>query len=218
MRAPMPPWSNAVMRRGIAATVATIAIALAAPLVWVRTPWATGQYRLLEQPVPFDHRHHVIDDAIDCRYCHDAVERSPYAGVPSAERCMNCHGQVWRESALLAPIRRSFFEDRPIAWQRVHRLPDFVFFNHAAHVRHGVGCEECHGRVDGMARVYQVAPLTMGWCLDCHRHPQPELRPFDRITDMDWSPPSGRTREEVGAEIAREHRIDPPTTCSTCHR
>ena len=185
-------------------------------MAWVRTPFATGQYRPLEQPVPFDHRHHVRDDAIDCRYCHDLVERSPYAGVPPSERCMNCHAQIWNDSALLDPVRRSFFEDRPIAWRRVHRLPDFVFFDHAAHVSHGVGCEECHGRVDRMARVYQVAPLTMRWCLDCHRDPAPHLRPPELVTAMGWTPP-GDARA-IGEEIARRYAVRSLTSCTTCHR
>jgi hypothetical protein len=216
MPAPFPRWSNAVLRQGIVAASVLLLAAVGAPMLWVRTPWASGQYRLLEQPVEFDHRHHVVDDGIDCRYCHDLVERSAYAGVPPAERCMNCHGQIWNESAVLAPVRASFFDDRPIAWQRVHRLPDFVFFDHSAHVGHGVGCEECHGRVDTMARVYQVAPLTMGWCLDCHRDPAPHLRPRELVTVMGWSP--DRPRAELGRELMRQYDVRSLTSCTTCHR
>jgi len=216
MRAPLPRWSNAALRGGLIGAAVVGLFALATPLVWVRTPWATGQYVLFEQPVAFDHRHHVKDDGIDCRYCHDLAERSAYAGVPPSERCMNCHSQIWNESALLAPIRASFFADRPIAWRRVHALPDFVFFNHAAHVRHGVGCEECHGRVDEMARVYQVAPLSMHWCLDCHRDPAPHLRPLEQITTMGWEP-SG-DRRTVGRELMRRYHVRELTSCTTCHR
>jgi hypothetical protein len=137
----------------------------------VRSPLITNQFDPIEQPVAFDHRHHVQDDGIDCRYCHDTVERSPAAGVPSTSVCMGCHGQVWNQSPQLELVRRSYFENRPIRWNRVHRLPDYAYFNHAIHVKKGVACETCHGHVEDMAAVYQVAPLTMGFCVDCHRAP-----------------------------------------------
>jgi hypothetical protein len=201
------------------ALVGGAAALVGAPLLlwgWVRTPYVTGQLRPLEQPVPFDHRHHVGDDAIDCRYCHDSVDRSPDAGVPASAVCMNCHNQVWNESPLLEPVRRSFFQGIPIAWVRVHRLPDFVFFDHSIHVAKGVGCEECHGRVDRMARISQVAPLTMGWCLDCHRDPGPHLRPPSAVTEMGWTPEG--SRQTLGRELVARHDVRPGTNCSTCHR
>ena len=188
-----------------------------AMILWVRTPYVTRQFDPVDQPVAFDHRHHVRDDGIDCAYCHYEATRTPYAGVPPTSVCMNCHGQVWQESARLQPVRASWFEDRPIRWQRVHKLPGFVYFDHSAHVSHGVGCVECHGRVDTMARVYAVAPLTMQWCLDCHRDPDPHLRPQSEITDMEWSP--ARPRREIGAEIRARLALAPPVeTCTGCHR
>lgn len=183
---------------------------------WMRTPYATGQRDVLEQPVVFDHRHHVADDRIDCRYCHTTVETAASAGIPSADRCMGCHGQIWSDSDLLEPVRESYFTGRPIAWRRVHRLPDFVFFDHSVHVANGVGCETCHGRVDRMARIYQVAPLTMGWCLDCHRDPERHLRPLDAVTAMGWRPPV--PGEPPGPALAAAYDVHPRTDCTTCHR
>ena len=168
---------------------------------------------MLDQPVQFDHRHHVRDDGIDCRHCHFDAWRSPTAGVPGTALCMNCHRQVLVDSPLLAPVRRSVATGEPLRWRRVHDLPDFVFFDHRAHVRRGVGCETCHGRVDRMAQVHTVASLGMAWCLDCHRDPVPHLRPLDRITEM-GRPPS---RAE-GRVIADALDVHPPTHCSTCHR
>ena len=138
-------------------------------IAWVRTPYVTGQYSQVAQPIPFDHRHHVVDDGIDCLYCHIGAERSPHAGVPPTELCLNCHSQIWNSSPALGLVWSSRRRDQPIPWQRVNYLPDFVFFNHSIHVGKGVACATCHGRVDEMARVYQAAPLTMGWCVDCHR-------------------------------------------------
>ncbi len=127
---------------------------------------------------------------------------------------MNCHSQVWKESPLLATVRDSFFRDVPIAWHRVYVLPDFVFFNHAIHVHKGIGCESCHGRVDEMARIYQVPPLTMHWCLDCHRDPVPNVRPHSAVTEMGWQPPDPAAQ----AELAKAYHVSPETSCSTCHR
>lgn len=182
-------------------------------MLFVRTPYVTNEGTPVVQPVMFDHRHHVRDDLIDCLYCHYTAETSAYASVPPTELCMNCHSQIWTASPLLAPVRESFFSGRPIDWKRVHKLPDHVYFDHSIHVAKGVGCVSCHGRVDEMAQVARAAPLTMGWCLDCHRNPEPHLRPRDRITDMTWNPSPGE-----GERLARENGVGRLTNCSTCHR
>lgn len=218
MTSPFSPHANARLRWAIVVGVGLSIGAPVALMAWVRTPYAQGRERALEQPVAFDHRHHVVDDGIDCRYCHSEVERSPTAGIPASSVCINCHSQIWNESPLLEPVRASFYERRPLEWKRVHRLPDFVYFDHSIHIHKGVGCETCHGRVDGMARVYQVAPLTMGWCLDCHRDPAPNLRPRDAVTIMGWQPPAGETREELGRHLMARYDVNPPTDCSGCHR
>ncbi|HEX7128068.1 MAG TPA: cytochrome c3 family protein [Thermodesulfobacteriota bacterium] len=216
MAALFPRWSNRVARGVIAAVVLLVLGLPVALMAWVRTPYNLGQGYPIEQPVQFDHRHHVADDGIDCRYCHSAVERSSTAGIPSTSLCMNCHGQIWNTSPLLAPVRASYETGRPIAWNRVHQLPDFVYFDHAIHVGKGIGCVSCHGRVDLMPRVFQVAPLTMGWCLDCHRAPERHLRPLDQITNMAWTP--DRPQLEVGRELKARYGVREMTTCTTCHR
>ena len=140
MAAIFPETANGVLR---GALLCGFVVALGVPsflMVWVRTPQGRGQYEEIEQPVKFDHRHHVNDEGIDCRYCHEAVERSAFAGVPAASVCMGCHGQVWSQSPLLEPVRQAYFRGTPVRWARVHDLPQFVYFNHAIHVKKGVGC------------------------------------------------------------------------------
>jgi hypothetical protein len=158
-----------VLWTAIACGAVCAATGVAAPMVWVRTPYVTGQGQPVDQPVKFDHRHHAADDGIDCLYCHENATRAPYAGVPPTARCMGCHAQIWTQSPELDVVRASFFEDRPIVWRRVNALPKFVYFDHSVHLASGVHCEECHGRVDRMASVYQAEELSMSWCLGCHR-------------------------------------------------
>jgi hypothetical protein len=214
-----PRWTNTVSRVSAAALLAIPAIAIGGLLAYVRSPFVTFQNRPVEQPIEFDHRHHYRDEQIDCRYCHHAVEESPTAGIPSTEVCMSCHGQVWNQSPYLALVRQAYFTDQPIPWVRVHNLPDFVYFNHAIHVAKGVGCVTCHGRVDEMAAIEQVAPLTMQWCLDCHRDPKPHLRPQEFITSMTWQPPQEPAKAaELAEQLYKDNDVHSRTSCSTCHR
>src|SRR5690606_6311386 len=120
------------------------------------------------------------------------------------------------DSAALLPIREAAAGGEPVEWVRVHALPDYDFSDHSAHVNRGVGCESCHGRIDLMPEVYQLEPLTMEWCLDCHRDPTPNLRPQTQITAMGWSPEGDR--REAGRLVATANQTNPPTDCSTCHR
>jgi hypothetical protein len=211
-----PPWSDAVLRLFLVAASAVTVGTPVSMILWARTPYVTRENDPLEQPVAFDHRHHVRDDGIDCLYCHGDAEKSKFAGVPPTSVCMSCHSQVWQESTRLAPVRASWFADEPIRWRRVYQLPQFVYFDHSAHVSHGVGCVECHGRVDLMGQVYAVSPLTMAWCLDCHRDPDPHLRPPEQVTNMEWDPP--QPRRAAGAAVRASLGVDPPVTCSACHR
>jgi Cytochrome c7 and related cytochrome c len=184
--------------------------------LWVRTPYARNMQVPVEQPLQFDHRHHTRDEGIDCRYCHNTADRSPFAGIPPTQLCMNCHSQVWNKSPLLDPIRKSFIDDKPMVWNRVYKVPEFVYFNHAIHVSKGVGCVTCHGRVDTMAAVEKVFSLTMSWCLDCHRSPEKNLRPVEEITNMTWQPVGDPI--ETGRVLAEKYDVHTRVSCSTCHR
>lgn len=216
MSALFSPSANSLYWTAIVgAAVTTVALPLGF-IAWARTPYATSEQQPEAQPVKFDHRHHVRDDGIDCLYCHGGAESSAYAGVPATSLCMGCHNQIWTNSPELAVVRESYFAGKPIRWQRVTRLPDFVFFNHSIHVHKGVGCVTCHGRVDEMGQVYAAKPLTMRFCLDCHRAPEKELRPLDKITDMAWTP--DRPREEIGRELAAQLAVRHVTDCTGCHR
>ena len=168
----------------------------------------------LRQPIAFSHKHHVGDDGIDCRYCHTTVETSAHAGLPTTQICLSCHSQLYRDQPALAMLRQSAASGRPIAWQRVHDLPDFVYFDHSVHVAKGVPCAECHGRVDQMPRIRRVAPLQMQWCLSCHRDPAPHLRTANAVfaPDPDAIPHS---HLHAGFDLETRRRL---TDCSTCHR
>ena len=216
MSALFPRWTNTAARATGAALLASPAVGFALLVLWNRTPFVTGQFTPLEQPVQFDHRHHVGDEGIDCRYCHTSVETSPSAGLPSTAVCMSCHAQIWNKSPKLEPIREAYFSGKPVVWSRVHNLPDFVYFNHAIHVGKGVACATCHGRVDRMAAVEQVEPLTMQWCLACHRDPHLHLRPKDQVTQMAWEPPADP--EAAGQALAQRNDVHTRVSCTTCHR
>lgn len=168
------------------------------------------------QPLPYSHKLHAGNLGIDCRYCHSTVEKSAFAALPATEVCMNCHARVRKDSALLQPVRDSYASGQPIPWVRIHRLPDYVYFNHQAHVTAGVSCVSCHGRVDQMIEVRQVQPLSMAWCLECHRNPAANIRPRALVTKLDWQP--GRDPAAIGRELMAANHISPPLNCSGCHR
>lgn len=180
----------------------------------------TDPYRLGEpvnQPVPFSHKHHVDDDGIDCRFCHTSVETSAFAGIPPIATCMTCHSQLFTDAPMLKPLIDSWKSGVPLRWNRVYQLPDFVYFNHSIHIAKGVGCVSCHGRIDKMPLTQRVAPLSMEWCLDCHRQPQKFLRPRDKVFDLAWQPTD---QKKLGVELLHQYHIDTGrmTDCSLCHR
>lgn len=185
-------------------------------LLWVRMPYARNMQAPIEQPLQFDHRHHTRDEGIDCRYCHNTVDKSAFAGIPPTQLCMNCHSQVWNNSPVLEPVRRSFIEDKPLVWNRVYKVPEFVYFNHSIHVNKGVGCVTCHGRVDTMAAVEKATTLMMSWCLDCHRNPDMNLRPVEEVTNMTWQPDGDPV--EVARVLAVKNNVHTRVSCTTCHR
>jgi hypothetical protein len=169
-----------------------------------------------DQPVPYSHALHAGELGIDCRYCHTTVERAAKAAVPPSATCMNCHSQVKKDSPRLELVRQSYATGQPIPWVQIHRLPDFVYFNHQAHVTAGVSCVSCHGRIDQMIEVHQEKPLNMAFCLECHRDPAPNIRPVELVTQLDWKP--DRDAREIGQEIIAQKHLEPPTNCSGCHR
>lgn len=176
-----------------------------------------------KQPVDYSHKLHAGDLGMDCRYCHIGVEKSAVATVPPTQICMNCHTEIKTNSKALEMVRESSEKNKPIFWEKVHKVADYVYFDHRAHVGRGVGCVECHGRVDQMEVVRQVQPLSMGWCLECHRNPAEHLRPTSEVTNMTWKPPIGETaasygKKQMELQESRGVPIQPPEHCSGCHR
>ncbi len=175
-----------------------------------------------KQPVPFSHALHAGQLGIDCRYCHIGVDKGPNSTLPATQICMNCHSSIKTTSEKLNPVFESWKTGRPVPWVRVHDLPDYVYYNHSAHVNRGVSCVECHGRIDQMDVVQQAKPLSMGWCLECHRNPAPHLRPLDQITNLAWKPPANKAKAaKLASTLMQRYHIRDThylTSCSTCHR
>jgi hypothetical protein len=167
------------------------------------------------QPVEYSHQQHAGELGIDCQYCHSYVDVSKHANVPSTQTCMNCHSQIKTESLKLLPVRESWASGDPVQWVKVHHLADYAHFNHSVHVNVGVGCETCHGRVDQMVVVEQREPLSMGWCLECHRAPEEYLRPPEEVTTMGYQPPDDYLERNLAR--LRIEAINPPEACSGCH-
>src|SRR5881296_534723 len=203
--------TNFIARFSVFSTLFLVGLALIAVLAVARSPYMTQQNIYREQPVQFSHKHHVGDDGIDCRYCHTSVETSAVAGIPPTKTCMNCHSVLYNNASYLEPVRESYRTDTSIEWVKVHRLADYVYFDHSIHVNKGVGCSTCHGRVDQMPIAYQASTLQMEWCVGCHRNPEKFVRPQDKIFDMEWRP-ENKTKEEIadGRSLVANYHIQPP--------
>ena len=217
MPAIFPRWTNNI----------PLVIAIAGPVVgagaiggvwyYFSPKYTDAGYRPV-QPVPFSHKLHAGDMGMDCRYCHNTVERAAHAAIPPSQTCMNCHSLVKTDSPRLKPVRDSYETGESIPWVRVHQLPDYAFFDHRPHVAAGVGCSSCHGRIDQMTVVEMAKPLSMGWCLECHRNPEPHLRPLDQVTNMHWDLETNGKAYDAAKDPARKRDINPPEHCSGCHR
>jgi cytochrome c7-like protein len=181
-----------------------------------RSSWVTRVGATRQQPIPFSHELHVSGNGIDCRYCHLSVETAAFAGIPSTRTCMNCHTQIATSSQALEPLRASATSGTPLQWTRVHDLPDFAYFDHSIHVKKGVGCSTCHGRIDQMPVVQQEASLQMDWCLDCHRHPERYVRPRSEVFLMNYRVPTNQL--ELGRRLVDAYKIQRLSDCTTCHR
>jgi len=216
MPEPFRPIANTIFRLSLLGVVAFFAFVLWIMFYTVRSPYEMMQDVPREQPLPFSHQHHAGSLGIDCRYCHVTVEYSSFADMPPTSTCMHCHSQMWAAAPALAPVRKSYTSGRSIQWTKVYDLPDYVYFDHSIHINKGIGCSNCHGRVDHMPLTWQAPILTMAWCLQCHRNPELYVRPKPEVFNMSYHPPADQAA--LGKRLVREYKIRSLTSCSTCHR
>jgi hypothetical protein len=206
-----PEWHNKIPPLFFL-VIGPVATVLAIGAVWYYfSPKFTDVGYMPKQPVPYSHKLHAGEMQLDCRYCHTGVETTAKAGVPPTETCMNCHSRVRTDSEKLAPVRDSWKTGDPVPWVRVHKVADYAYFDHSPHIQAGVGCESCHGRIDQMVEVRQEKPLSMSWCVDCHKDPGPNLRPKDKVTVM------GYVRTAADEKLI-DGDVNPPIHCGGCHR
>lgn len=211
-----PRSANAIARFTLIGLLLVVGLLGWIVVMLMRSDLVTGANTNVDQPVQFSHAHHVGGIGIDCRYCHTSVEQAASASIPPTQTCMNCHSQIWAQSPYLEPVRASWQSGESLEWVRVHDLPDFVYFNHSIHVKKGMGCETCHGRIDEMPGIQQVNSLQMEWCLDCHRAPEKYVRPRAEIFTMGYEPEGDQL--EIGRQLVQEYKIQSLESCSTCHR
>lgn len=236
-----PRWSNWLPLK-LAICSFVIVCGLTAGTWYYVTPKYTKVGYEPIQPVPFPHDIHVTQLGMDCRYCHSFVEVAAHSNVPTTQTCIACHQQVQKDNPKLEPVRASWKTQDPVEWVWIHRLPDYVFYNHAAHVNRGISCASCHGQVNHMPAMYDAKPMSMKWCLECHRYPENFLRPEDQITNLDWKPedvnpaefvakygkPAGvtedwskkthLTQQEIGQTLKERWHIRTSENCQACHR
>lgn len=233
-----PTWANKAPRLILLFLAITAVSAIFIFWFWL-SPWHLEVgYRPI-QPIPFSHKIHAGKLRMNCIYCHSSVEKGPVAGVPPMQTCINCHighqnsfdiknsedqnkfiktkmtqKDLTRNNFWTSFMLEKFGKDEPINWIRVHKVPDYAYFDHSAHISTGIGCVSCHGRIDRMDTVKLEKPLSMGWCLDCHRNPKSSLRPLDKITDMEWI-----EDKKLDSVIKMTKKLNPPIeSCSGCHR
>ena len=219
MRQLFAPGADAILR------LALFVVSVGAVLVLVvigavaRSDYAYGVGVAPKQPVPFSHKHHSGELGIDCRYCHTSVEHLANAGMPPTYTCMTCHSQIWTGAPMLSPVRESLARREPLEWSRVNHIPEYVYFNHAAHVTKGIGCSSCHGAVTSMQMTMRAKSFQMQFCIACHRNPAANVRTPDQVWNMDWSPPANQATE--GPKLVAQYNIHAGarlTDCSICHR
>jgi len=212
-----PKWTNWIPLK-IVIIVGVLGAAVTGGIWYYFTPKFTRVGYMPTQPVPFSHTIHVEQLGMDCRYCHSFVEVASHSNVPSTQTCMACHTQIRATSPKLEAVRESWKTGRPVNWVRIHKLPDYSYFNHAVHVNRGVSCYSCHGAVNAMTAVWQDQPQSMSWCLDCHRAPENFLRPPAEIFNMNWVPAAGENQRDIGMKFKDAWEVNPPVTCGGCHR
>ena len=236
-----PRWSNWLPLKILIIVITLVTGATAATWYYVTPKYTRVGYEPI-QPVPFSHNVHVEQLGMDCRYCHSFVEVAAHSNLPNTQTCMACHTQVQKENPKLEPLRASWKTGQPVEWVQIHRTPDYVFYNHAAHVNRGISCHSCHGQVNEMDVVRHDKPHSMAWCLDCHRQPENHLRPVDQVFNLNWSPSDVNpaefvakygqpreakedfskkqklTQEEIGQTLKERWNVQPPLNCQGCHR
>lgn len=217
------PIANHLWKLLLIAGVLGLFLVLLVVNILKTSPYISQNKVPIPQVVPFSHAHHVGGLGLDCRYCHTTVEYSADAGMPPTHTCMTCHSRIWTQARILEPVRESYRTDKPLHWQRVYRLPDYVYFDHSIHVNKGVGCTTCHGPIDQMALTWKARNFFMNDCLLCHTHPEKYLRPKDQVFNVDYRPPPNQM--ELGRKLLKEYHIrtkvqgrNPLTDCYVCHR
>ena len=242
MKPIFPKWMNALPTLAFFVVHGFVILVIAG--VWYyATPkfWEVGY--MPEQPsTGFNHQIHAGKLGLDCRYCHTHVEESWHANVPAVSTCMGCHAENKLNVELSSAtdekvqfIRDAYATDTPIEWRNVHVVPDYANFPHNAHVNAGVSCFSCHGQIQAMPVVVQEESLSMGWCLDCHRNPEDNLVPKDKVTDLFWvqnewfnkvgdngalepRPTADRVHEgQTPQELTATLKRNPPQHCAACH-
>ena len=219
MRQLFAPGADAVFRLAVLSVLVAVIGTFVATAAFSTSSYVTRVGVAPDQPVPFSHKHHSGELGIACQYCHAQAEYLATAGIPPTWTCMTCHSQIWKDSPMLEPVRASLADNKPLVWTRVNRLPDYVYFNHSAHVTKGVGCSTCHGNMTAMQLTAKANALEMSWCINCHRDPAPNLRPRSDIYNMAWTPPADQGT--LGPALAKQYHIGQPekmTDCSICHR
>jgi len=235
-----PRWTNIIpLKLAICAGIAVIGI------IALITNYATTEHQRVgympSQPIPYNHELHVQQVGLDCRYCHSNVEQCT---------CWNCHQHMKTDAPELEPLRRAVdksyehYDGKPVSWVRVHRVPDYAYFDHSAHVNRGVSCKSCHGDVHEMEEVFHAKSLSMAFCIDCHRNPEQNVRPLEEVYNLDYDPDEylannrdvsdlvekfiaskddlkGKrlsSQEKLGHYLVDHWKLAPKESCATCHR
>ncbi|WP_309380089.1 cytochrome c3 family protein [Cerasicoccus frondis] len=212
-----PKWSNTAPIKIVICLCLAVGTVVAGVTYYATPKYLRVGYQPI-QPVSFEHSLHVDQLGLDCRYCHTFVDRSEHSNVPAASTCMNCHSLIKTDSPKLAPIRNSYESGEPVPWVKIHRTPDYVYFNHSVHINRGVSCVHCHGQINEMEEVYHAKPLSMSFCLECHRNPENFIRPVDEVTNLNFRYDSREEQIEQGTKFVHDWKVNPPQSCSGCHR